>query len=43
MKMDVEIFEDTIEGILSSRYSVDIAVAGMERQMKQVISQFIGN
>lgn len=38
-----KIFEDTIEGILSSRYSVDIAVAGMERQMKQVISQFIGN
>ncbi len=36
-----KIFEDTIEGILSSRYSVDVAVAGMERQLEQVIKQFV--
>jgi len=36
-----DIFEDTIEGILSSRYSVDLAVSGMERQLKQVIDQFV--
>ena len=36
-----KIFEDTIEGILSSRYSVDTAVAGMERQLEQVIKQFV--
>jgi len=37
-----KIFEDTIEGILSSRYSVDTAVSGMERQLRQVIEQFVG-
>ncbi len=36
-----KIFKDTIEGILSSRYSVDVAVAGMERQLDQIIRQFV--
>ena len=38
-----KIFEDAIEGILSSRYSVDVAVAGMDRQLEQVIRQFVEN
>ena len=36
-----KIFEDAIEGILSSRYSISVAVAGMERQLEQVIKQFV--
>lgn len=36
-----KIFEDTVEGILSSRFSIDEAVAGMERQLEQVIRQFV--